>query len=184
VRKSCFTLRTLGFLKFHISPWPPLSSSSAPPLSSQAATAHRCCSSVGATSCLWQLPRCPASARALLGHHLAAVVASARACSPSPFFSGPRPSVAPPPSILLSLAFSFHPELLNAVAARVLLRRTPCPPWADHPSPSRSTTAPPIASPRPCEARPPFNLAFPTLAGVLLLRRRHGHRRSPLFCSL
>jgi hypothetical protein len=80
-------------------------------------------------------PRHPASARALPGCHLAAVVASACAYPP-PFFSGPRPSVASPPPILLSLAFSFHLELLNAVAARILPWRTPCPPWADHPSPS------------------------------------------------
>jgi hypothetical protein len=66
---------------------------------------------------------------------------------PPPFFSGPRPSVASPPSNLLSLAFAFHPEPRIHHCCPLFVSNELCSPWADHPSPSRSTTAPSIASP-------------------------------------
>jgi hypothetical protein len=71
VRKSCFTSRTLEFLKFYISPSRPPPSfllPLLPPLPRSSVAAGRRCSSAGATSCLWQLPRGaprPAAALAL-----------------------------------------------------------------------------------------------------------------------
>jgi hypothetical protein len=55
---------------------------------------------------------------------------------PPPFFSGQRPSVAPLPSILLSLAFAFHPEPWIHHRRPLFVSDELCSPWADHPSPS------------------------------------------------